>query len=102
IIGDGAMKAELQAQAADMADYVTFTGYVTGEPLYRLLASSDVGACPDPKNAFNDKLTMNKVLEYMALGLGVVIFPLDEGMTLAGDAAAVADGLDGHSPHEAP
>jgi glycosyltransferase involved in cell wall biosynthesis len=94
VIGDGPMKAELEAQAADMTDYVTFTGYVTGEPLYRLLASSDVGVCPDPKNAFNDKLTMNKVLEYMAFGLGVVMFPLDEGMTLAGDAAMVADGLD--------
>jgi len=96
IIGDGPMRPQLIAQTvqAGIQSHVIFTGYVTGEPLYRLLASSDIGVCPDPKNVFNDKLSMNKILEYMAFGLGVAMFPLEEGKVLAGDAAEVADGLD--------
>lgn len=96
IIGDGPMLSSLRAQAErlGLGASVLFTGYVTGDALYRRLASSDVGVCPDPKNAFNDKLSMNKVIEYMAFGLGVAMFPLAENGLLAGPAAEVADGLD--------
>ncbi len=96
VIGDGPMlpALKIRAQELGIAADVEFPGYTSGEALYRLLASSDIGVCPDPKNDFNDKLSMNKIIEYMAFGLGVAMFPLEEGMLLAGPAAEVADGLE--------
>lgn len=78
----------------NLQDHVEFTGYLTGAEFYRLLASADIGLCPDPKNGFNDKLSMNKVLEYMAFSLPIVQFDLDEGRLLAGEAAVYATGND--------
>ena len=61
-----------------------------GEALYRLLATADIGLSPDPKNDFNDKLSMNKILEYMAFELPIVQFDLNEGRVLADEAAIYA------------
>lgn len=96
VIGDGPMLPALRRQATEtgISDIVTFTGYVVGERLFRLLASADIGVCPDPRNAFNDALSMNKILEYMAFGLGVAMFPLKEGAAMAGPAGEMADGAD--------
>lgn len=77
-----------------LQDHVEFTGYLTGADFYRLLASADIGLCPDPKNGFNDKLSMNKVLEYMAFSLPIVQFDLEEGRLLAADASVYATGND--------
>jgi N-acetylglucosaminyldiphosphoundecaprenol N-acetyl-beta-D-mannosaminyltransferase len=71
-------------------EYVEFSGYLEGDALYELLATADVGVCPDPKNSFNDKLSMNKILEYMAFGLPVVQFDLNEGRFIAEEAALYA------------
>ncbi len=77
-----------------LQDHVEFTGYLTGPAFYRLLASADIGLCPDPKNAFNDKLSMNKVLEYMAFSLPIVQFDLIEGRLLAAEASVYATNND--------
>ena len=92
LAGGGTEMAAMQALSAELGltDYVTFTGYLEGETFYRLLATADIGLCPDPKNDFNDKLSMNKVLEYMAFRLPVVQFDLNEGHYLVGDAAYYA------------
>ena len=50
----------------------------------------DIGAIPDPKNVYNDKISMNKVFEYMSLGIPFVQFDLVEGRKAAGDAALYA------------
>jgi len=42
---------------------------------------------PDVANAMNDKSTMNKIMEYMALGKPIVQFDLTEGRVSAGDAS---------------
>jgi glycosyltransferase involved in cell wall biosynthesis len=47
-----------------------------------------VGVAPDPSNTFNDKLTMIKILKYMACGLPVVLYDLPEGHQ-SGDGAAL-------------
>lgn len=92
LVGDGPEYAALQALAQELgiAANATFTGFLRGEALLTALSSADIGACPDPWNGFNDKLTMNKVLEYMAMELPTVMFDLTEGRTIAGDAAAYA------------
>jgi glycosyltransferase involved in cell wall biosynthesis len=45
---------------------------------------------PDRANDMNDKSTMNKILEYMALGKPIVQFDLTEGRFSAGEASLYA------------
>jgi glycosyltransferase involved in cell wall biosynthesis len=49
-----------------------------------------VGIAPDPLNPLNDVSTMNKIMEYMAMGLPMVSFDLTESRVSAGDAALFA------------
>jgi glycosyltransferase involved in cell wall biosynthesis len=63
---------------------------VPDEFVQRCLSTADVCLSPDPKNPLNDLSTMNKVLEYMAMGRPVVSFDLTEARVSAGDAAVYA------------
>ena len=96
LVGDGPEYEKLQALARELevGDWVTFTGFLRGEKLLTALSSADIGACPDPWNGLNDKLTMNKVLEYMAVELPTVMFDLTEGREIAADAAVYAGRAD--------
>ena len=93
VVGSGTELPHLQRLAAErgVADVVTFTGFLSGEPLLAALSSVDIGVIPDPKNAYNDKISMNKAFEYMTLGIPFVQFDLMEGRKIAGDAALYAD-----------
>ena len=44
-----------------------------------MLNTADVCVNPDVANEMNDKSTMNKIMEYMALGKPIVQFDLTEG-----------------------
>jgi glycosyltransferase involved in cell wall biosynthesis len=92
LVGGGTSLDEMQALAGDLgiADYVTFTGRVPDDELLALLNSADVCVNPDRACELNDKSTMNKVMEYMALGKPVVQFDLTEGRRSAGEAALYA------------
>jgi glycosyltransferase involved in cell wall biosynthesis len=70
--------------------FVRFTGPLYGTPLHAYLSSADVGVAPDPVNTFNNNLTTNKVLEYMAFGKPVVMYDLVEGRRSAGECALYA------------
>lgn len=95
-VGAGDVYEEMVRLAADLglSDLVEFTGRVQNETLIRVLSSADLGLSPDPKNPLNDVSTMNKVVEYMALGLPVVSYELTEARVSAGDAAAYAQPSD--------
>lgn len=97
VIGDGPELARLKelAVALDVDQSVHFTGYLSGPSLMAHLSAIEVGVIPDPPNDFNDKLSMNKVFEYMMLGLPFVQFNLGQAAREAGEAALVL--LD-HSP----
>lgn len=71
-------------------DMVEFTGRVPDEFVQRCLSTADVCLSPDPRNPLNDVSTMNKVVEYMAMGRPLVSFDLKEARVSAGDAAAYA------------
>ena len=47
----------------------------------------DLGVSGDPVNSYNHHCTMNKVLEYMAVGKPQVTFDLKESRYSAGEAA---------------
>ncbi|WP_046727083.1 glycosyltransferase family 4 protein [Streptomyces humi] len=71
-------------------DQVQFTGRVPDADLVRYLSTADVCLSPDPRNPLNDVSTMNKVLEYMAMGRPIVSFDLKEARVSAGEAAVYA------------
>jgi len=92
LVGTGteleAMRALARARGLD--DYVTFTGRAPDQVLLEVLNTADVCVNPDPKNPLNDKSTMNKIMEYMALGKPIVQFDLTEGRVSAEDASLYA------------
>lgn len=92
IVGSGTELGKLQAMAArkGLSEFITFTGFLSGDRLMQALSTFDVGVIPDPKNTYNDKISMNKVFEYMSLGIPFVGFDLAESRKLAGNAALYA------------
>ncbi|MFC2061485.1 glycosyltransferase family 4 protein [Elusimicrobiota bacterium] len=78
------------AKSKKVTEYITFTGRIPDEELISILNTSDVCVNPDEYNEMNDKSTMNKIMEYMALGKPIVQFDLKEGKATAQDASLYA------------
>jgi len=92
LVGSGPELPRLKERVRHVGieDQVLFTGRLPEQDLGAVLASSDVCVNPDEANTMNDISTMNKVLEYMALGKPIVQFDLHEGRVSAGDASLYA------------
>ena len=92
IIGDGPELPAIKdlAKAKGLSDYFTFYGRVSDDVFLKVLNTSDVCVNSDRCCAMNDKSTMNKVLEYMALAKPIVQFELTEGRRSAGGASFYA------------
>lgn len=92
LVGGGTSLEELKGLAAELgvADYVTFTGRVPDREMLEMLNTADVCVNPDIANEMNDKSTMNKIMEYMALGKPIVQFDLTEGRFSAREASLYA------------
>jgi glycosyltransferase involved in cell wall biosynthesis len=105
LVGGGPELPRLQERVNSLGirDFVEFTGLISsGEELGSMLATADVCVSPDEANRMNDISTMNKIVEYMALGKPIVQFDLHEGRVSAGEAslyakrndvASLADGI---------
>jgi len=91
LVGDGPEYERLRALAKTLrlGDALQFTGYLTGAKMMQHLSAFDIGVIPDPPNGCNEKLSMNKVFEYMMLGIPFVQFDLAQARREAGDAALV-------------
>ena len=96
LVGGGSSLPKLQAMAKDLGvdDYVTFTGRVSDEQLAVALSTADVCVNPDRVNPMNDKSTMNKIIEYMAMEKPIVQFDVREGRYSAGTASLYAKAND--------
>jgi glycosyltransferase involved in cell wall biosynthesis len=92
LVGDGSELERLRRCARELgaADYVTFTGRVPDRELLEMLNTADVCVNADEFNPMNDKSTMNKIMEYMALGKPIVQFDLAEGRFSAQEASLYA------------
>ena len=82
------------AEDMEVADYVTFTGRIDDAKLFTMLSTADVCVNPDRVTAMNDISTMNKIMEYMALGKPIVQFDVKEGRVSAQDASLYAKAND--------
>jgi glycosyltransferase involved in cell wall biosynthesis len=92
LVGGGTSLEEMKALAVSLRvdDYVTFTGRVSDGALLAMLNTADVCVNPDVANEMNDISTMNKIMEYMALGKPIVQFDLVEGRFSAQQASVYA------------
>jgi glycosyltransferase involved in cell wall biosynthesis len=91
-MGGGPMLESLRERVRrdGLSDDITFTGRVPDAYVRTVLSTADVAISPDPANDFNEYCTMNKTLEYMAVGVPVVAFDLEETRVSAGDSAVYA------------
>jgi glycosyltransferase involved in cell wall biosynthesis len=92
LVGSGPAFNDFRALAKelDVAEYVTFFGRASDQVLLEVLNTADVCVNPDEVNPMNDKSTMNKIMEYMALGKPIVQFDVTEGRFSAGEASLYA------------
>lgn len=92
LVGSGPKTADLQklTRSRGLADHITFTGRVPDQELFEILSTADIGVNPDRVNAMNDKSTMNKIMEYMALEKPIVQFDVTEGRYSAQSASLYA------------
>jgi glycosyltransferase involved in cell wall biosynthesis len=89
IIGDGDAMPALRSQVKNLAlePYVLFTGRLPELEARRHLSAVALCVQPDPSGPLNNHCTMNKLMEYMALGKATVAFDLPETRFSGGEAA---------------
>lgn len=85
--GDGRPAVERALASHGVADVVTFTGRVAPARVPELLADADICVDPAPPTDVNERSTMTKIAEYLALGKPVVAYDLLETRRTAADAA---------------
>ncbi|MDX6282635.1 MAG: hypothetical protein QOH03_3706 [Kribbellaceae bacterium] len=84
LLGDGECLEELQQSVRDLGleRWITFPGWIPEKDLFSYLATADLGIdC-----SLQVEVSPVKVMEYMAQGLPVVCFDLQESKLLAGGA----------------
>src|SRR5262249_44705930 len=86
--GDALPDLKALAKRLGLTEYVWFTGWVepAGE-VARYLNAMDICVAPEPSNVYNDRSTMIKIMEYMALAKPIVAFDLPEHRFTAQAAA---------------
>jgi glycosyltransferase involved in cell wall biosynthesis len=89
IIGDGDGRHALERELIELGlgDRVSFTGRVDSGRVPELLQDADVCVDPAPATDVNERSTMTKIAEYLAMGKPVVAYELLETRRTAGDAA---------------
>jgi glycosyltransferase involved in cell wall biosynthesis len=92
LVGGGTELENMKALAKRLGvdEYVTFTGRALDRQLLEMINTADVCVNPDRANDMNDRSTMNKIMEYMALGKAMVQFDLKEGRFSAGESSLYA------------
>lgn len=92
LVGDGSARADLERLSHELGigANVRFTGRVSDDELKRALAESAVLVNPDRPSELNDKSTMNKIVEYMAMAKPIVQFECTEGRFSAQEASLYA------------
>ncbi len=92
LIGDGPRRRTIEVEAArlGLSAHVSFPGCLPDAEMKARLSAVNVCVNPDRPSTLNDLSTMNKIVEYMALGKPIVQFEATEGRISAGDCALYA------------
>ena len=94
--GDAYSKLLRLRDAMGLTDGVHMPGTLPWNEVLAALSAVDICVQPDPPTAFNRHLTMNKLMEYMALGKPSIAFDMPETRFSGGDAVMY---VPGESPH---
>ncbi len=96
IIGTGPYWRNMVRLSRDMGliKYVHFTGFIPYREVYEILATADVCINPEYINAFTDKSTMVKIMDYMVFGKPIVQFDTTEGRVTAGESSVYVENND--------
>jgi glycosyltransferase involved in cell wall biosynthesis len=96
IVGGGPHLNEMVelSENLGLAEFVNFTGRISDQELLEILSTAHVCVNPDTPNAMNDKSTMNKIIEYMAMGKPIVQFDLTEGRVSAQGSSLYVENSD--------
>lgn len=96
MVGQGKawLKMKTLSEELDLTDYIEFVGKVPHASVVRYLNSADICVAPEPSNSYNDRSTVIKVNEYLAVGKPVVSFDLPEHRVTAQEAAVYAKAND--------
>lgn len=89
IMGGGTAVPSLKKLTTELGldKHIWFTGKVSLEELLKNLSTADICIDPDPYDPFNDRSTMIKMMDYMAVAKPIVAFDLTEHRASAEDAA---------------
>jgi glycosyltransferase involved in cell wall biosynthesis len=92
VVGGGPDQQNVVRMAQDtgLAEYVSFPGRVDDHTLFTVLSTADLCVNPDRPNVMNDRSTMIKIMEYMAMGKPIVQYDLTEGRFSAQQASLYA------------
>ena len=105
IYGDGSMKPELVALASELGldGKVRFFDPVPADQIVEIMANADVGVVPKRADSFGNEAYSTKILEFMAVGVPVVVsdtkidrFYFDDSVVkffASGDENALADAM---------
>jgi glycosyltransferase involved in cell wall biosynthesis len=88
LIGSGDAHASLRElrDSLGLTDVVHMPGTLAWKDVVARLGEADVCVQPDPPTPFNRHLTMNKLMEYMALGKPAIAYDMPETHFSGGDA----------------
>lgn len=77
-----------------LKDAVRMPGVLPWASVLSCLAATDMCVQPDPPTPFNVHLTMNKLMEYMALGKPAIAYDMPETRATGGETIYYVDGSD--------
>ncbi len=99
LIGDGPERRHLEALSTELelTQNVIFHGRVSDDELRKIVPAADIAVNPDRPSKMNDLSSMNKIVEYMALGRPIVQFACVEGEKTALEASMNVRGSDPES-----
>ena len=96
LMGSGDLLPQIKKMSTQLGldDFIEFTGRIPDQQVREIISTADLCVAPDPKDALNDVSTMNKIIEYMAIGKPIICFDLKEAHVSAGEAAVYAKAND--------
>src|SRR5918994_3472385 len=95
--GDAYPKLLHRRDAMRLSDAVHMPGTLPWNDVLARLSAVDICVQPDPPTAFNRHLTMNKLMEYMALGKACIAYDMSETRFSGGDAVMYLPGDSAHA-----
>ena len=92
LVGNGDAWSDMRSlsEQLGLTEFVSFTGPVAHQGVPRYLSAADICVAPEPSNTYNDRSTVIKMMEYMAVGKPSVAFDLPEHRFTAQGAALYA------------